>query len=68
MCTDTGLHYPDQVHLTGHTIVDEVTVTGNVRHIDTGAGVSNRRLTIARVDVHPIETLTMTLEPRKGIS
>ena len=45
--------------LTGHTIVDEVIATGNVWHIDTGAGFPNGRLTLARIDTDPIETLTV---------
>ena len=42
-----------------HTIVDEVTVTDNVWHIDTGAGFPKGRLTIARIDTDPIESVTM---------
>ena len=49
--------------LTGHAIVDEVTVTGNVWHIDTGAGFRNGRLTLARIDTDPIETLTVATAP-----
>ena len=33
--------------LTGHTIVADVSVTGNVWHIDTGAGFADGRLTLA---------------------
>ena len=51
--------------LTGHTIVDEVTKTGNVWHIDTGAGFRNGRLTLARIDTDPIETLTVATAPRR---
>ena len=46
--------------LTGHAIVDEVTKTGNVWHIDTGAGGSNGALTLARIDVDPLEIMTMS--------
>ena len=49
--------------LTGHAIVDEVTTTGNVWHIDTGAGFRNGRLTLARIDTEPIETLTVATVP-----
>ena len=45
--------------LTGHTIVADVTVTGNVWHIDTGAGFANGRLTLARTDVDPIDIVTV---------
>ena len=51
--------------LTGHAIVDEVTKTGNVWHIDTGAGFRNGRLTLARIDIDPIETLTVGTAPRR---
>ena len=40
--------------LTGHTILDDVVTTGNVWHIDTGAGSPRGRLTLARIDVDPI--------------
>ena len=49
--------------LTGHAIVNEVTTTGNVWHIDTGAGFRNGRLTLARIDTDPIETLTVATAP-----
>ena len=45
--------------LTGHTIVADVTVTGNVWHIDTGAGFVNGHLTLARTDVDPIDIVTV---------
>ena len=45
--------------LTGHAIVAEPFTTANVWHIDTGAGFPNGRLTLARIDVDPIETLTV---------
>ena len=51
--------------LTGHAIVDEVTKTGNVWHIDTAAGFRNGRLTLARIDTDPIETLTVGTAPRR---
>lgn len=46
--------------LTGHAVVGDVTHTANVLHIDTGSGFRDGRLTLARIDVDPIETLTMT--------
>ena len=49
--------------LTGHAIVDEVSRTENVWHIDTGAGFLNGRLTLARIDTDPIETLTVAIAP-----
>ena len=45
--------------LTGHAILGQVTVTGNVWHIDTGAGFPNGYVTLARIDVDPIETVTV---------
>ena len=36
-----------------------LTGTANVLHIDTGSGFRDGRLTLGRVDVDPIETLTM---------
>ena len=45
--------------LCGHTILDDVTVTGNVWHIDTGAGSPNGCLTLARIDTNPIETVAV---------
>ena len=51
--------------LTGHAIVDEVTTTVNVWHIDTGAGFRNGRLTLARIDTDPIETLTVGTAPAR---
>ena len=51
--------------LTGHAIVDEVTTTVNVWHIDTGAGLRNGRLTLARIDTDPIETLTVGTAPAR---
>ena len=45
--------------LTGHTILPAVTRTGCVWHLDTGAGTRNGRLTLAQIDVDPIETLTI---------
>ena len=50
--------------LTRHAIVDKITKTGNVWHIDTGAGFRNGRLTLARIDTDPIETLTVATAPR----
>ena len=47
--------------LTGHTILGNVARTGNVRHIDTGAGFANGRLTLARIDTDPIETVTVPI-------
>ena len=44
--------------ITGHTIVENVQRTGNVWHIDTGAGFANGRLTLARIDTDAIETVT----------
>ena len=49
--------------LTGHAVVNEVTTRGNVWHIDTGAGFRNGRLTLARIDTDPIETLTVATAP-----
>ena len=46
--------------LTGHAVVGDVTPTANVLHLDTGSGFRDGRLTLARIDVDPIETLTMT--------
>ena len=53
----------DGVHavLTGHTILGNVARTGNVWHIDTGAGFANGRLTLARIDTDPIETVTVPI-------
>ena len=45
--------------LTGHTIVADPATTENVWHIDTGAGFPNGRLTLARIDVDPIDTVTV---------
>ena len=45
--------------LTGHNIVDEPASGTSVWHIDTGAGFGSGRLTIARIDVDPIETVTV---------
>ena len=45
--------------LTGHTIRHSVTRTDNVWHIDTGAGFRNGALTLARIDVDPIDTVTV---------
>ena len=45
--------------LTGHAVVGDVTRTANVLHIDTGSGFRDGRLTLPRVDVDPIETVTM---------
>ena len=45
--------------LTGHAVVAEPFTTANVWHIDTGAGVPNGRLTLARIDVDPIDTVTV---------
>ena len=49
--------------LCGHTILDDVAVTGNVWHVDTGAGNPSGRLTLARIDTDPIETVTV---PSRG--
>ena len=46
--------------VTGHTILDTVRRTDNVWHIDTGAGGSSGALTLARIDVDPIEIMTMS--------
>ena len=46
--------------VTGHTIRDSATRTDNVWHIDTGAGGSSGALTLARIDVDPIEIMTMS--------
>ena len=46
--------------VTGHTILDTVRRTDNVWHIDTGAGGSIGALTLARIDVDPIEIMTMS--------
>ena len=45
--------------LTGHTILDDVALTGNVWHIDTGAGTPRGRLILARIDTNPVETVTV---------
>ena len=47
--------------LTGHTIIryGGVSRTDNVCHIDTGAGFPNGRLTLARIDADPIDTVTL---------
>ena len=45
--------------MTGHTGVAEPYITGNVWHIDTGAGIANGCLTLARIDVDPVETVTV---------
>ena len=45
--------------LTGHAIVADVATSANVWHIDTGAGFPNARLTLARIDSDPIETVTV---------
>ena len=47
--------------LTGHTIMEEPTVRGNVWHIDTGAGSPRGRLTIARIDTYPIKIASMPI-------
>ena len=39
---------------------DSVRRTDNVWHIDTGAGGSSGALTLARIDVDPIEIMTMS--------
>ena len=46
--------------VTGHTIRGSVMRTDNVWHIDTGAGGSSGALTLARIDVDPIEIMTMS--------
>ena len=46
--------------VTGHAILDSVRRTDNVWHIDTGAGGSGGALTLARIDVDPIEIMTMS--------
>ena len=43
----------------GHAVVGDVTRTANVLHIDTGSGFRDGRLTLARIDVDLIETVTM---------
>ena len=45
--------------LTGHAVGAEPFTTANVWHIDTGAGFPNGCLTLARIDVDPIDTLTV---------
>ena len=57
--TDGTIHGLRAV-LTGHAVIGDVTRTANVLHIDTGSGFREGRLTLARIDVDPIETLTMT--------
>ena len=49
--------------LTGHAILAEVATTGNVWHLDTGAGGPGGQLTLARIDVDPIETVTVECRP-----
>ena len=44
--------------MTGHYIVGEPRAVDNVWHLDTGAGVPGGRLTLARIDTDPIETMT----------
>ena len=46
--------------LTAHCIMEEFRVTGNVWHLDTGAGTANGRLTLARIDTNPIESVTLS--------
>ena len=43
--------------LTGHTSLAEVAQTGKVWHIDTGTGSPHGHLTLARIDVDPVETV-----------
>ena len=57
--TDGTIHGVRAV-LTGHAVGGDVTRTANVLHVDTGSGFREGRLTLARIDVDPIETLTMT--------
>ena len=45
--------------LTGHTLVADPATTESVWHIDTGAGFPNGRLTLARIDADPIDTVTV---------
>ena len=45
--------------VTGHTILDDVAVTGNVWHINTGAMDANGHLTLARIDTDTFEPLTV---------
>ena len=49
--------------LTGHAILAEVATTRTVWHLDTGAGGPGGRLTLARIDVDPIETVTVECRP-----
>ena len=46
--------------LTGHRIMPDVTVVANVWHLDTGAGMPDGRLTLARIDTDPIETVSIS--------
>ena len=45
--------------ITGHTPLFRVARTGNTWHIDTKAGVPGGSLTLAQIDVEPIETVTL---------
>ena len=45
--------------MTGHYIVREAHPVDNVWHLDTGAGMPGGRLTLARIDTDPIETVTL---------
>lgn len=45
--------------MTGHYIVREAHSVDNVWHLDTGAGTPGGRLTLARIDTDPIETVTL---------
>ena len=54
--------------ITGHTIVENVQRSGNVWHIDTGAGFANGRLTLARIDTDAIETVTRATGTTGGMT
>ena len=49
--------------ITGHTPLFRVACTGNTWHIDTNAGLPGGSLTLAQIDVEPIETVTLATNP-----
>ena len=58
---DVHGEFPTQeVVLTGHCIMPDVTVSANVWHLDTGAGTPDGCLMLARIDTDPIETITVS--------